>query len=112
MKCPKCQAINGELRIFCKQCGFRLLLNCPQCSFANEVGDVYCGGCGKNLTDSVSAISQPTHTASRSQASSDPSLSQAFLTNLLKEEPAEAQADSKEEKKAVSQEEIDKLFNN
>jgi hypothetical protein len=76
------------------------------------VGDVYCGGCGRNLTDSASVISQPTNTASRNQASSGASLSQAFLTNLLKEEPGEAQTDSKEEKKAVSQEEIDKLFNN
>jgi len=48
----------------------------------------------------------------RNQTLATPSLPRAFLENILNEESPDTPADSKEEKKAVSQEEIDKLFNN
>jgi len=111
MKCQKCQVINRENRLFCKRCGFRLLSNCPQCGFANEAGDTFCGGCGRQLRESAPANS-PTVENPRNQTLATPSLPRAFLENILNEESPDTPADSKEEKKAVSQEEIDKLFNN
>ncbi|MCI0526108.1 MAG: hypothetical protein L0Y56_01460, partial [Nitrospira sp.] len=56
----------------------------------------------------------PTNVLSEStthrQASPSQNLPHAFLEDILKEEQSETEKDSKNEKKAVTQEEIDKLF--
>ncbi len=111
MKCPQCQAINGEHRLFCRRCGFRVMLNCPQCGFANETGDAYCGGCGRNLAQTA-PTNVPSPSAARSPSSSSQNLPRAFLEEILKEEPVDSEKGSKDEKKAVTQEEIDGLFDN
>ncbi|MBI3597675.1 MAG: zinc ribbon domain-containing protein [Nitrospirae bacterium] len=109
MKCPKCLAVNSERRHFCKQCGSRLLDPCLQCGFANEAEDIYCGGCGRGLRETASATSIQSDTAP-SHSPSSPGLPPAFLAKLLAEERVEAPSDLNEAKKAVTQEEIDKLF--
>jgi hypothetical protein len=101
--------MNGEHRLFCGRCGVRLRLGCPQCGFANETGDVYCGGCGKNLT-TTAPPNVPSEPITRGQPLSSQNLPRAFLEEIFKEESGESEKNSKDEKKAVTQEEIDKLF--
>ncbi|GEM_PF-1410139 len=109
MKCSKCLAINGEHSLFCRRCGFRLRLNCPQCGFANETEDAYCGGCGRNLTGTA-PTNVPSESTAHRQTSTSQNLPHAFLEDILKEEQSETEKNPKNEKKAVTQEEIDKLF--
>jgi uncharacterized Zn finger protein (UPF0148 family) len=87
------------------------MLNCPQCGFANETGDAYCGGCGRNLTQTA-PTNVPSPSAARSQASPAQNLPRAFLEEIFKEEPVDSEKGSKDEKKVVTQEEIDGLFDN
>jgi hypothetical protein len=109
MKCPKCQANNGDHRSFCKRCGGRILAHCPQCAFSNETDDAYCGGCGASLSGHPVSPQESRTPAPQSHA---PNLHTSLLAELLKEETASAPPTSKEAKKGVSQEEIDQLFNN
>jgi hypothetical protein len=85
------------------------MLNCPQCGFANGTGDAYCGGCGRNLTEAVPS-NVPSGSATRSQTSPSQHFPHAFLEEILKEETGETEKNSKDEKKAVTQEEIDSFF--
>jgi len=86
-----------------------LRLSCSQCGFANETADAYCGGCGRNLTATAPA-NVPSKSTTRSQTLSSQSLPRTFLEQIFKEESGESEKNSKDEKKAVTQEEIDKLF--
>jgi hypothetical protein len=86
-----------------------LVLNCPQCAFANEIGDAYCGGCGRNLTRAAPP-NTPSEPITHRQASSSQHLPQTFLEEILKEETHAPDKNVKDDKKAVTQEEIDKLF--
>lgn len=108
MKCPSCQAVNGDQRSFCKRCGGRIRLHCPQCAFSNETDDAYCGGCGAHLSGAPVPPGEDRTETPRPHA---PSLPASLLAELLKEEPAAAPPESNETKKGVSQEEIDRLFN-
>ena len=49
MKCPKCQTENREERLFCSECGEKLVLVCAECSFENLSGEKFCGKCGSDL---------------------------------------------------------------
>jgi uncharacterized Zn finger protein (UPF0148 family) len=84
-------------------------LNCPQCGFANEPGDAYCGGCGRNETVTTPA-NVPSELTTRSQILSAQNLSRTFLEEIFKEESGESEKNPKDEKKAVTQDEIDELF--
>lgn len=109
MKCPKCQAINGDHRSFCKRCGGRILAHCSQCAFSNEMDDAYCGGCGASLSGAPVPPGESRIPAPQPHA---PNLPSSLLAELLKEETAPAPTNPKEAKKGVNQEEIDQLFNN
>jgi len=50
MKCPDCYTENPDTRMFCRECGTRLLLVCTQCGSENQPGDKFCGECGSDLT--------------------------------------------------------------
>jgi class 3 adenylate cyclase len=55
MKCPKCQTENREARIFCLECGTKLVLVCTECGFENLPGEKFCGKCGLDLREPVKA---------------------------------------------------------
>lgn len=71
--------------------------------------DFYCGGCGRKLSSVLhvdpGADPQTVQTASSKASSS------ITIADLLRDDPPEAPKKEKEEKKIMTQEEINKLFN-
>lgn len=78
-----------------------MMSHCPQCGFGNGWEDLYCGGCGRKV--STAAEAAPAR-------SSKTSSSRTTLADILREEPAEVKEKVVEEKKMITQDEIDKLF--
>ncbi|WDT69311.1 MAG: zinc ribbon domain-containing protein [Candidatus Manganitrophus sp.] len=110
MKCPQCHTENKGHRSFCRQCGIQILVHCPQCGFGNEMtADFYCGGCGRKLSSALHT-DPGTDNQSVRTASSKPS-SSITIADLLRDDFPETQMEKKEEKRIMTQEEINKLFN-
>lgn len=47
--CPRCEAINRESDLFCKQCGEKIKRTCAACTTENWAGAEYCSACGRDL---------------------------------------------------------------
>jgi len=104
-------------RKYCGKCGIPLLFPCLHCGFGNSIGDQFCGGCGINLDKKKGTVS-----LSRQPSELEKDLPQTqyiqkpFSEDQLKEildVKGEAQKEEKEKKdpkKAVSQDDIDKLL--
>jgi class 3 adenylate cyclase len=56
MKCPKCQTENREGRLFCHECGEKLVLPCTDCGYENLPGEKFCGNCGRDLRESTQGV--------------------------------------------------------
>lgn len=80
--------------------------HCSHCGFGNGWDDFYCGGCGRKTSTIAETI--PADRAPRT--ASFKTSSRTTLADLLREEPAEVKEKVAEEKKMMTQEEIDKLF--
>jgi class 3 adenylate cyclase/tetratricopeptide (TPR) repeat protein len=50
MHCPVCGQQNRPGRLFCAECGGKLVLHCPSCRSANAPDEKFCGECGKPLS--------------------------------------------------------------
>ena len=57
--CPRCEAINRESDLFCKQCGEKIKRTCAACSAENWAGAEYCTACGRDL-DTISNMANRT----------------------------------------------------
>jgi len=47
--CPRCEAINRESDLFCKQCGEKIKRTCAACAAENWAGAEHCSACGRDL---------------------------------------------------------------
>lgn len=120
--CIECKAPNLENRRFCGQCGIKMVFSCPQCHFINHSGEHYCGGCGASFSAPpspknflVESASIPAPVPASNPASGDKKnrsfTSQAVkeFLNIQKGSPGKKK-EVKEEKKQISQEEIERLI--
>ncbi len=58
MKCPKCQAENGDSAKFCADCGQPFQVNqvCSSCNHVNKLTARFCEECGKPLGETQDAV--------------------------------------------------------
>ena len=108
MKCPYCTTTNREPRRFCGHCGVVLGWPCQRCAFFNVIGERFCGGCGATQD----ATADPAPPQERSPAGRAPlSARRAVIKDEIQtfmKDHANQQTD--DEKKRVSQDDIDHLF--
>jgi hypothetical protein len=122
ISCVECKAPNLENRLFCGQCGIKMVFSCPQCHFINHSGEHYCGGCGASFSAPPSPKSflyesaPAPMPASASNLSSGNKKSPALSSQAIKEflniqkGSQGKKKEAKDEKKQVSQEEIERLI--
>jgi hypothetical protein len=118
MTCAQCNASNLESRHFCGQCGIKMVFSCPQCHFINLSGDHFCGSCGSSFAVRPSPKEFLKETDSRSENSAPEakkvstfSSSKAVLEFLNSQKVSKGKKKStKDEKKQVSQDEIERLI--
>lgn len=120
--CTECRAPNLENRLFCGQCGIKMVFSCPQCHFINQSREHYCGGCGASfsappspksfLKDSAPAAPPaPSSNLSPGNKKSAAISNQAIKEFLnIQKGSTGKKKEAKEEKKQVSQEEIERLI--
>ncbi|MBI1824528.1 MAG: hypothetical protein HY200_01630 [Nitrospirae bacterium] len=116
--CAQCNASNLESRHFCGQCGIKMVFSCPQCHFINLSGDHYCGSCGSSFAVRPSpkeflkeTDSSSENSASQVKKTSSYSSSKAIQEFLNSEKISKGKRKpSRDEKKQVSQDEIERLI--
>jgi class 3 adenylate cyclase len=59
MKCPICTGENPREKIFCRECGSRLILTCPRCAVHILEAGKFCGECGHDLRRSSEVMTDP-----------------------------------------------------
>lgn len=117
MRCTECLSDNLPGRRYCGKCGNPLLFPCLHCGFGNSIGDHFCGGCGINLDEKIGTLGS-SHLPSeiekemfQPQNLQNP-FSEDQLTEILgvKGEAQKEEKEKKDPKKAVSQDDIDRLL--
>jgi len=113
--CGNCGARYPSERLFCGKCKARLGIRCSYCGFVNLINDLFCGIC---LTDLKSQTAPP---APKSQAepqtelhakqvTSEPSKSKPPSIFEEIQQGAEDDEGSTKTNELVSQDEIEKMF--
>ena len=116
MRCTECVTENLPGRRYCGQCGKPLLFSCGHCGYGNRLEDHFCGGCGRGLDAERETSGDKQETISRVDRDRKPGVQQGFskgqLEELLKVKgESQEKKDIKEDpKRAISQDEIDRLF--
>ena len=49
MKCSQCGFDNKPNKLFCTECGAKLILKCPKCDSEIQGTEKFCGACGNDL---------------------------------------------------------------
>ncbi|MBI1820984.1 MAG: zinc ribbon domain-containing protein [Nitrospirae bacterium] len=115
MICENCNHSNRDIRIFCGQCGHKIASPCLRCHFINADGENYCGGCG-GLIGTQEPTAETHSSLDRSgtslhSAKKSTSLPQGVMDELLMiQKETLLKAGVQEDKKQLSQEEIEKLI--
>jgi hypothetical protein len=104
-------------RRYCGRCGRDLLFPCGHCGFGNALEDCFCGGCGKGLdTEREFPPCDKQETIPRVDRDRKARVQKGFSKGQLEEllgvkGEGQEKKDTKEDpKKAISQDEIDKLL--
>ena len=105
MICSLCSSDNPRTALECISCGNKLNTVRCRCGFLNSLMDSYCGSCGKQLMKS-SLLSRTLRL--ESNANPNPNFSEQELMRLIEIQQITAHAE--EITNAVSQTDIDKLF--
>lgn len=105
MICSSCGNDNPRTSLECISCGTKLSVIRCRCGFLNSLMDSYCGSCGKQLMKSsiLSRIQR-----FESSANPFPSFSSEELMRIIEVQQMHTQ--SVQQTNAVSQSDIDKLF--
>lgn len=105
MICPSCSNDNPRSAQECISCGMKLNVIRCRCGFLNSLMDSYCGSCGKQLIKtSILSRMQRFETS----ANPFPSFTEEELMRII--EVHQLHLQSEQQTSAVSQTDIDKLF--
>ena len=107
MQCPYCTTTNRELRRFCGHCGVVLGWPCPRCAFFNLVGEQFCGGCGASEDAGADPSPKERTQSARVPLTARRAAIKDEIQSFIKDR---ATPETDEEKKQVSQNDIDHLF--
>ncbi len=115
MICDNCNHPNRESRIFCGQCGVKIASPCLRCHFINAHGENYCGGCGWLIGTQEPTVetysSRDRNGTSLHSAKKSTSLPQGVMEELLMiQKETLLKTGVQDDKKQLSQEEIEKLI--
>ncbi|MBP9211790.1 MAG: zinc ribbon domain-containing protein [Bacteroidetes bacterium] len=105
MICSSCGNDNPRSALECVSCGTRMNVVRCRCGFLNSLMDAYCGSCGKQLmkTSVLSRLQR-----FESSANPFPNFSEEELMRIIEVQQMHIQAE--QHQNAVSQTDIDKLF--
>jgi hypothetical protein len=105
MICSSCSSDNPRTSLECISCGNKLNVIRCRCGFLNSLMDSYCGSCGKQLIKS-SSLSRGQRLDSNTNTI--PNFTEQELMRIIEIQQQHSQAE--ESVNAVSQSDIDKIF--
>jgi tetratricopeptide (TPR) repeat protein len=91
INCPGCGAKNQRGKKFCRQCGGNLQVKCPACGADEVAGSQTCSACGAAI-ETLLAVRQNMERAGRLKQAGDLRRAYLLLKEVLKLDPAHAQA--------------------
>ncbi len=106
--CPQCGAKNVRGKKFCRQCGGNLQVKCPACGADEVAGVQTCGSCGASI-ETLLAVRQNLDRAKRLKTVGDLRRAYLLLKEVLKTDPAHAEAKAELEEVEGALQEVDSV---